>query len=262
MIDIYRKAAICRAFEEEVFRQSKAGNIRIPIYLSSGQEYIPATLAHLLSHRKPAIFPQHRNHSQYLCFGGSMAHLIRELTGGDTGMQGSASIADGDIFGHDGMMGSNVPIGVGYCDATRRQTIIFFGDAAAEEDYVIAAIGYAATKSLPVLFVVEDNNLAILTEKKVRRTWSIAAVADAMGLDAYDITDRPDAIAQAIEGAFEHPRLLNVHTTRLYWHAGAGQDPHMGLDRHKEVAGRIGRDDIDEEAAEQVRGAWELYAKR
>ena len=40
------------------------------------------------------------------------------------------------------------------------------GDASAEEDYVLGALGWAATKKLPILFIVEDNNLSILTEKK------------------------------------------------------------------------------------------------
>ena len=43
----------------------------------------------------------------------------------------------------------------------------------AEEDYVLSALGWAATKNLPILFVVEDNNLSILTEKKVRRVWEM-----------------------------------------------------------------------------------------
>ena len=41
------------------------------------------------------------------------------------------------------------------------------GDASAEEDYVLGALGWASTKKLPILFIVEDNNLSILTEKKL-----------------------------------------------------------------------------------------------
>ena len=63
-------------------------------------------------------------------------------------------------------MGSNGPIGVGACYATKKPTIIFLGDAAAEEDYVLGALGWASTKNLPLLVVVEDNNYSILTEKK------------------------------------------------------------------------------------------------
>ena len=259
MLEIYRKAALCRAFEDEVYRRVEAKEITIPVYLSSGQEYIAATVAHYLAHHKPAVFVQHRNHAQYLCFGGSMRHLIRELIGKDSGMQGSASIADGDIFGHDGFMGSQVPISVGYCDATKRPTICFLGDAAAEEDYVLSSLGWAATRNLPILFVVEDNNLAILTEKSVRRSWHITQVAGGFGLEVHDIADTPDMLEYVASWAFKGaPMLANVRTARLYWHAGAGKDGDY-FDRHAEVAKTIPEAHmIDYEAAVIVEGAWRL----
>ena len=68
---------------------------------------------------KPWIFGQHRCHSIYISFGGDKSKLIDELlgkkTGCNRGMGGSASISSKEInmFGHDGLMGSNGPIGVG-----------------------------------------------------------------------------------------------------------------------------------------------------
>ena len=62
---------------------------------------------------------------------------------------GSASIGSKEInmFGHDGLMGSNGPIGVGACFATNKP-IVFLGDAAAE-DYVLGGLGWASTKIFP-----------------------------------------------------------------------------------------------------------------
>ena len=84
-------------------------------------------------------------------------------------MGGSASIQcrANNIFGHDGMpVGSRGPISVGACYGNKKFTLCFAGDAAAEEDYFLAAIGWASTKDLPIWFIVEDNNLSILTEKE------------------------------------------------------------------------------------------------
>ena len=81
------------------------------------------------------------------------------------------------MFGHDGFMGSNAPIGVGACFSSQKPTIIFIGDAALEEDYVLASLSWIAKKRLPVLFVVEDNNFAVLTKKEDRRDWSAKDVA-------------------------------------------------------------------------------------
>lgn len=111
-----------------------------------------------------------------LGFRGDPIALIDELLGKETGcakgMGGSASIHCPEIgmYGHDGLMGSNSAIGVGACFASKKPTIVFLGDAAAEEDYSLASYGWASTKNLPILFVIEDNNLSILTEKKSEET--------------------------------------------------------------------------------------------
>ena len=174
-IQIFQKASLSRAFEEEVYRRVSNKEIQIPVYLSAGQEFISATLAvflEQLSTLERQIFIQHRGHSTYLSFGGSLDELIFELLGDSRGcsggMGGSASIQskNQNIFGHDGLMGSQGPIAVGMCYGNKKFTLCFAGDAAAEEDYFLAAIGWASTKKLPIWFIIEDNNLSILTEKK------------------------------------------------------------------------------------------------
>lgn len=234
MLEIFLRAARCRAFEDRVFKAVQGGNIKCPVYLSSGQEYIPCTIALWMDRnglKDRQVFIQHRGHSTYLAFGGSEESLWEQLHG----PQGSASIYSDVIYGHDGMMGSQVPIAVGACFANRKPTVCFMGDAAIEEDYALAALGWAATQNLPILFVVEDNNLAILTEKRVRRSWSIANVAKGFGLEAIDTEDEPRQLLIDLDGAFTKPRLLNVRTHRLYWHAGAGVDLPQPFDRHKQV---------------------------
>ena len=249
--EIMNKAKMCRAFEVVTFSQIKDGNIKIPVYLSAGQEMIPATISTYFQNQgiKPAIFGQHRGHSTYLSFGGDSTQLIDELLGLETGcakgMGGSASIHSPEIkmFGHDGLMGSNVPIGVGYCYATNEPTVVFVGDAAGEEDYALAAYGWAATKNLPILFVVEDNNLSILTEKKVRRSWDICNVSQAMNVKSYNITDNPTDILNCLGGwDFSAPKLLNINTVRMFWHAGAGTDGETrDLLKHEDLSEDIER---------------------
>src|SRR6185437_3438451 len=248
-LQIYEKAALCRAFEEESFAQIKNGSIKLPTYLSAGQEYTPATLSVILDHlgiKERQIFIQHRGHSTYLSFGGNMDELVLELLGNPRGcaygMGGSASIhsVEANIYGHDGLMGSHGPIAVGMSYANKVPTLCFVGDAAAEEDYFLAAIGWASTKNLPIIFVVEDNNLSILTEKKVRRNWEMDAVARGMRMQAFDISDNPQEILDCLEPwisgktLFSEPILLNIRTNRLFWHAGAGIDSSETFDRHKE----------------------------
>jgi len=232
-LNTFKKASFCRCFENQVYNYLQNKTIQIPAYLSAGQEYIPASIYTSLEEKKidANVFIQHRGHSHYLCKGADPAQLIDELLGRKTGcangMGGSASIHSikKNIFGHDGLMGSQVPIAVGFAYESRKPTIAIMGDASAEEDYVLGALGWASTKNLPILFIVEDNNLSILTEKKSRRNWEMDEVAKAFKIKAKNIDDNPLSIYQALNDyAFDFPMLLNINTTRKYWHSGAGRD--------------------------------------
>lgn len=247
-INIFKKASLARNFEEEVIKQVKKKNIKIPVYVSAGQEFISSTISAICEQKKikPLIFGQHRCHSTYLAFGGNKTKLIDELlektSGCNNGMGGSASISSKKIkmYGHDGLMGSNGPIGVGACFATKKPTIIFLGDAAAEEDYVLGALGWASTKKLPILIVVEDNNLSILTEKKVRRNWEMSQVAKAFKMNGFDLDDNPKNIYKYSKYFFKRPCLLNINTNRIYWHAGAGKDSERTFDRYRFEKKKLG----------------------
>jgi TPP-dependent pyruvate/acetoin dehydrogenase alpha subunit len=248
-INIFKTASLCRNFEQETFKYAKEKKIKIPIYLSAGQEYISSTISNLTRELKinPLIFPQHRCHSIYLSFGGDISKLINELFGSSLGctygMGGSASIHSTKInmFGHDGHMGTQAPIGVGACFSSKKPTIVFLGDASAEEDYVLGAIGWASTKNLPIVFIIEDNNLSILTKKKVRRNWKMHDVGRAFKIQSFDINDSPEEIYKYKNKFFKQPLLLNINTNRLFWHSGAGQDSNKTFDRYKFEMKKLGK---------------------
>jgi pyruvate dehydrogenase E1 component alpha subunit len=240
-LDIFKKASLCRNFEEQVILNVNNKNITTPVYVSAGQEFIASTLSSICKKKKikPLIFGQHRCHSTYLAFGGDDIKLIDELLGRETGCTkgkgGSASINSKEInmYGHDGLMGSNGPIGVGACFATKKPTIVFLGDAAAEEDYVLGALGWASHKKLPILFIIEDNDFSILTKKNVRRNWNMKDVARSFKLEGHDIKDHPKEIIKNSNLFFKKPMLLNINTNRIYWHAGAGMDSDKTFDLYK-----------------------------
>lgn len=265
-LNVFNKASFCRHFENQVYQNIQNGNIKFPTYLSTGQEYISASIATVMKENniQPNIFIQHRGHSIYLSFGASPKELVDELLGRKTGcangMGGSASIQskEKNIFGHDGLMGSQVPISVGHCYATRNPTIVFMGDASAEEDYVFGAMGWASTKNLPILFVVEDNNLSILTEKRVRRNWEMNDIAKAFKMKGFNIEDKPEIIKKHLKDVFDGPMLLNIRTVRKCWHSGAGVDGE-NFDRYEEEKKLIGEKaiQIDKKNESLVRELWQ-----
>lgn len=273
--DIYERAALCRAFEEECARRADAGQLKFPLYLSIGQEYVPATVSAWLDDRgitDRQVFVQHRAHSQYLSFGGDIDELVLELLGDPRGCSGGMGGTNclqsrkANIYGHDGLLGTQIPIAVGAAYGNRKPTICFLGDAAAEEDYALAAFGWAATQRLPILFVVEDNNLSILTEKRVRRSWSITHVARAFGLTAIECPDDPRRMIDALDQAGEYwPALLNVETHRMRWHAGTGVDDPDIPDQHRAVSTMLETsyvEAVNQRSEQKVREAWARHCEK
>lgn len=236
-LELFRRICLCRNFELNVKRAiSEKKMPRIFTYLSLGQETATAAISMSLPDTPnfpcyQSRFGQHRCHDLYLCYGGSPEKLRDELRGLPSGcaggMGGSASIHSPEtrMFGHDGHMGTQVKIGLGYALGSNEKTLIVMGDASAEEGYVLGALGEAATKKAPLLFICMDNNLSILTEVKVRRSWKMVDDAKAKGMPAYDIPDDPWLIMDHVNKVKNNlPAFLNIHYCRELWHEGIGSD--------------------------------------
>jgi len=240
-LELFSKICRCRDFEKNAAKAYDEKLIqRIPLYLSLGQESVSVGLSMALPEAKQ--FGQHRCHDIYICWGGNLRTLRDELlgllTGCAGGMGGSASIHSptAGMFGHDGLMGTQIPIAVGYALGSGNVTIAIMGDASAEEGYVLGAIGEAASKKAPILFVCYDNNLSILTEISARRSWSMVDEARAKKIPAIDITDDPWLVMHyANKFKNDLPAFINVRTCRELWHAGTGCDGPPEWNRYKLV---------------------------
>lgn len=258
---VFERMCLSRFFELEVKKAFDAKLIKIPIYLSVGQESVSAALSvtfsrHALRDTGFEFFPQHRCHDWYLAYGGPPEALRDELlhkkTGCANGMGGSASIHCPEIgmVGHDGHMGTQVPIAVGSALSDGHPRLAIMGDASAEEDYVVGgAEPFAVTKQAPVLFVCVDNNLSILTEVKVRRSWKAERLAESMGMPAIEITDDPWLIMHHVK-AFrcQLPAFINIHTVRHLWHNGTGCDGPPEWDRFTLVKKELSKIGLEQKA--------------
>jgi pyruvate dehydrogenase E1 component alpha subunit len=237
-LELFRR--ICRShfFDREVVKASETARISYPVYLSLGQEAIPAALSLILP--DAMLFTQHRCHAYYLAFGGPPEKLRDELLGLPTGTSGGRAGSNClqchnetlTMFGHHGLIGENVPQAVGAALGSGKEVVAVFGDGAAEEDYIYPAMGFAVTHQLPVLFVCEDNDLSILTPVSTRRSWRISDVIGSLGMPAVNVTDDPWSVA-AIAAELRHslPAFINVYTCRANWHVGVGRDGAPEWDR-------------------------------
>ena len=273
-LEMFRKTCFNKYFELETARVYDTGIMKMPIYLSLGQEHIPAAISAVTNDL--LIFAQHRAHSYYLSFGGNTEELIDELlhreSGCANGMGGSASIHDPRIgmFGHSGLMGDQVPIAIGAALGSGKTVLTVVGDASGEEDYVYGAMGYAVTKSLPVLIICEDNDLSILTPVSTRRSWSLTNVARSLGMTAIDITDDPWLIAHHVNSLLNDlPAFINIRTCRHRWHAGTGIDDEPEWNRFeifKENLCNLGLQEevskAEKTANDKVRKVWQKQLQK
>ncbi|HAM39145.1 MAG TPA: hypothetical protein DCP53_07120 [Elusimicrobia bacterium] len=271
LLDIFRRICFSRYFDLGLINAANEKLVTSMVYLSLGQESISAALSKAIP--EYLIFAQHRCHDTYLSFGGNPEKLRDELlclpSGSSKGRAGSNCLQcfenNVSMFGHHGLIGENVPLGVGAALGSGKPVVCIFGDGAAEEDYVFSAMGFAVTHKLPVLFVCEDNNLSILTTVEVRRSWSVTNVAKALGMPGIDITDDPWTIYKKTQELKNNlPAFINIYTCRARWHVGTGIDNPPEWDRFKIVKDELnglGLSDqiakIEEEAKTSMEKLWD-----
>lgn len=229
---IYHNICRAREFDLQVIEAVQKGRVIAPVYLSLGQEPLAAAIANEI--RNDVIFAGHRAHDLYICLGADVRMLRDELLGLPTGTSGGRAgssclkyMKDGiRLMPHHGLIGEQVPQAIGAALASNERIVTIFGDGAAEEDYVLESLGFAATRTLPVLFICVDNDLSILTETSVRRSWEITEVAKAFGIQStFDMADDPWTVLKTIrKWDGRSPMLMNCRVCRERWHSGIGQD--------------------------------------
>lgn len=253
---IIQKYSLIRSFELQARKAQQSKKLECFLYLSLGQEAIAAAVSTVM--QGSYLLFQHRGHAFYLAFGGDPVRLVDELLGLPTGcckgMGGAPCIHDFEkkILGHNGLIGDQVGVAVGVALGAKGERVTcVFGDGAAEEDYVHASLGYAATQKLPILFVCEDNDLSVLTPTKDRRNWQLEDVSKAYGMPAVDITDDPWLIEHHVRKlSTQLPAVINIRTCRDVWHVGTGTDGPPEWNRHELIQKELARLGLTEEAAQ------------
>jgi TPP-dependent pyruvate/acetoin dehydrogenase alpha subunit len=167
--DIYR----IRAVELKIADLYHTDVMKTPMHLSVGQEHISVAVC---SNLRPSdkVFGSYRSHALYLAKGGGLGPMVDELFGKPSGccggVGGSMHLTDvgAGVMETSAIVALPIPHAVGYAFAEMlagRDTVVavFFGDGAAEEGVLWESLNFASIHALNVLFVCENNGLAIDT---------------------------------------------------------------------------------------------------
>ncbi len=251
LVRMYETMLRIRMFEEKIVELYPAQEMKCPVHLCIGQEAIAAGVCAALE-KKDYVFSNHRGHGHLIAKGNMMGPIMAELYGKATGCSrgkgGSMHLIDieNGIMGTSAIVGGGIPLGVGSALASQmrdedRVTAIFFGDGAFEEGVFYESFNFAALRSLPVVFVCENNFYATNSPQKARQAaCRISETASAFGstgvcVDGNDALEVYKAAADAVSRARKGlgPTLIEAMTYRWKGHVGHEPDYANG-DRTKE----------------------------
>ena len=166
-LDLYRSMRLIRRFEDSVQALFQKGQVHGTTHLYSGQEASAVGVCSLLE-RDDRTAATYRGHGVALALGVDPQAFMDELLGRSTGVcagrAGSMNVIDLEhgLLGCYGIVGGTLAAatGAGLAFAVRKQpnvAVAFFGDGTSNQAYFAECLNFAAVRSLPVVFVCENN---------------------------------------------------------------------------------------------------------
>ena len=237
LLAYYREMLLIRRFEEKAGQLYGMGLIGGFCHLYIGQEAVVVGLEAAAEEGDKRI-TSYRDHGHMLACGMDPKGVMAELTGREGGYSkgkgGSMHMFSKEkhFYGGHGIVGAQVPLGAGLAFADRYQengrvSFAYFGDGAANQGQVHETFNMAALWTLPVIFVIENNQYAMGTaQRRSTSTPDLYVRGEAFGIKG-EIVDGMDVLAvkAAGEKAVAHaragngPYILEVKTYRYRGHS-------------------------------------------
>lgn len=241
-LEIYRKLILARACEEKIREEYFKDEMKTPVHLGIGGEAIAVGVCHCLP-KNTKTFGTYRNHSMYLSItedtDSFFGELYGKLHGAAKGKAGSMHLSapQKGFVATSAVVGTTIPLALGaaLANAYRKNddwVAVFFGDGAKEEGVFWESINFAALKNLRILFVCEDNDLAIHTAKEQRQGFSsITKICEQFHLhvgenDGSDVVDVVEETRKVLNQMAQKPGpgFLQFSYYRFLEHVGPKED--------------------------------------
>lgn len=244
---LYKRMSLIRRFELRLAEIYHTDAIKSPVHLSVGQESIAVGICDPLE-KDDFVSNTYRCHATYIAKGGDLNTMMAELYGKATGCAGgkagSMHLIDIErgVIGASAVVGTTIPIACGYALAMQMQAkqagkkrivVSVFGDGGTEEGCFYESINFAALHQLPIIFVCENNRLAIHTPLEKR--WATEKLCERVAtyniqthkIDDADVFKIRDTVAHAAEQIRHHqsgPIFIECATYRWFEHVGPRDD--------------------------------------
>lgn len=242
LTELYRDLLLARECEERIRKDYYSDEMKTPVHLSIGAEGIAVGVCRALP-KSTAYFGTYRNHAIYLATShdsdGFFAELYGKATGCGKGKAGSMHLTapDQGLIATSAVVATTIPLAVGSALAQKYQnksdiSCVFFGDGATEEGVFWESLNFAMLHKLPILFICEDNELAIHSLKKDRSSFhTLKPVIDGMGMRYATVNGwETDEIFETTAKIQEQmktqggPTFLHIPYFRFLEHVGTNED--------------------------------------
>jgi 2-oxoisovalerate dehydrogenase E1 component len=228
-----KTALLIRRTEEKLLDLFKLGEINGTVHTCLGQEFTGVAVAKYLS-SDDYLITNHRGHGHYISRTGDLTGLFAEVMGRKNGCSGgiggSQHLYHHNLFSN-GIQGGMTPIACGLAMAIKSNkknniVTIFIGDGTLGEGILYEALNIASIWSLPVLFVVENNEVAQSTCTRQTISGTVSGRATAFDIqynqcttnDLVSLFHTADQTIAYVRNQVK-PAVLEINTNRLFSHS-------------------------------------------
>lgn len=268
---LYRKLYLIRKAEDAVRRDYFDDKMKTPMHMSTGGEAICAGVCQAL---RPTdqIMGTYRTHGIYLAKTGETEQFFAEMYGKSTGMaKGKAgsmhlTAPQAGLVCTSAIVGTTIPVAVGAAYANKQQgngrmVAVFFGDGAIDEGVFWESLNSACVMKLPVLFVCEDNDIAVHIPGRERHGYrSINEIVERFDCSVFtsESTDAEvihDLTLDALKaiGKDGRPSFMHLKYYRYLEHVGVNEDFNQGYRDRAEYEKWRARDPVELQRAKLLK---------
>ena len=230
---LYSFALLIRRTEELLLRLFSQGLLSGTTHTCIGQELCAMSVVRALNHPADIVLSNHRNHGHFLTYSGDFLGLVAEIMGRSAGVCGGIGGSQHLAFRgfhSNGVQGGMTAIGAGHALALKRReengiVAVIIGDGTTGQGLFYESLNLASIWAVPMLFVLENNNIAQTTPTADTVGGSLEARGSAFGLRTWHLNDSDPDFLKNCESVVEEtrasgqPGFLVIDTCRLSPHS-------------------------------------------
>jgi TPP-dependent pyruvate/acetoin dehydrogenase alpha subunit len=239
---LYGKVYRIRRAEQAIIQYYGEDQMKTPMHMSMGEEAITAGVCHALG-ANDKLFGYYRSHAIYIArtdeteqFFGEMYGKAHGVVGGKGGSMHLAA-PDVGLMAVSAIVASTIApaVGAAFAESVRKSKNVvasFFGDGAMEEGVFWESMNVACLYKVPILFVCEDNGLAVDVTARERQGFRSIRRAVA-GFDCEYLSSTSTDVekiyqlavrARKLAVSRSRPVFLHLQYYRLLQHIGIRND--------------------------------------